>query len=419
MIRQEAQRLLEFGLLPIPGADKRPAGVIHKDNKWNRAIARANLHRFEAKKGKEEPSLNILTDCSTEEGALSRLFVLDFDDEVTFTKMVQLFGDTFTGPLAKTKHGHHVYFKRSELCDTLNFTDCARALKMKMPVDAGFPADEKFKLMIDIKTRTSVWNPGSQTWTASVLSVPPSKGKSWIRSIYDTPIPEVPDALLNWLDARRVTGKRHRPTGTDALAPQTVVGSARLCSTKRKEPAESGDESEVVQPTSTITRIRHDYNVQANRSVLRAIGFYTPTQTHSFSNVSENAAKHGYVFGFEFRDTGAQSGNIACPLCNKSDGHTSNNYCVLYKNTGERFIKNLSGSCLDKYTMMPWDETTDELHALAWFARNPTAIYDDGEYLCIQPARNELSWRSKTPHKVETRVHFLASTDLVAMHASR
>jgi hypothetical protein len=133
----------------------------------------------------------------------------------------------------KTKKGYHYYFKRSELVESSRLTDGARALSPVMPDDADFPldgADTRFpKLKVDIKTRTASFNERSQTYTAAALSVPPSVGKTWLRSIFDTdswPLTSLPDELTAWFVLRRGQPLKR---SHDEATPRRVV--ARLAGT--------------------------------------------------------------------------------------------------------------------------------------------------------------------------------------------
>jgi len=288
--RFEAERLLGLGLLPIPGSDKAPAGCRHKNGKWSRAIAMINLKKFE-----KCASLCILLDSTLDDpNIITNLIVFDFDDQTSYDYMRAKFPVIDTAPLVQTTHGFHVYFQRTQLVEDLGISDCARALKIRLPEDDGLPFDDKHKLLIDIKTRTSVMNENG-LYTASVLSVPPSKGKKWIRAFPETPLLPLPDALADWIAARRVSGKR---------------------------PRTHADQPSAAKKRSALSSVRD--RIEPNISALRRMGFREPMQTAAFDTVSEMSAQHGYCLGAQFIDPRVQDGS-PCPVCSKSDGHRSNN----------------------------------------------------------------------------------------------
>jgi hypothetical protein len=403
-LRAEAERLLDLGLLPIPGAEKAPSGIRHKGGLWTREIARREIRRFE-----KAPTLCILTDSTPNiPNIITNLFVLDFDDEVSFEWMRAKFPIIDTSPLVKTSHGYHVYFQRSILCEDFNLTDGARALKAT-DYDEGLPRDGKGKLLIDIKTRTSVMNPDG-SYTASVLSVPPSKNKIWVRAFPETPLIQVPDQLVDWLHARRVTGKRR-------AAIVAMAEDSQASASKR------------------LASIRMSERIEPNVSCLRELGFMSPVQTLVFDTVSDSAQKHGYCAGAQFVDPLVQNG-AACPLCRKPDGHASNQYSMLIKGDGSRFVKNLSGSCVDRYVQLPWDEAAITAHRNAWLnaetvgcspmirfrdfdaymaADRETAVLVRGESVYSIDRGVATGWHSRTPWVARSRKHFMPSSDILAM----
>jgi P4 family phage/plasmid primase-like protien len=96
-----------------------------------------------------------------------------FEEQFTFMK--ECVSET-------TTKGKHYYFKRSQLCDTLNIYDASRCLSIN-----GVP-----KAPIDVKTIAS-------TGTGGIIVCAPSPKKKWIHSINDRDLFEIPDALTNYL----------------------------------------------------------------------------------------------------------------------------------------------------------------------------------------------------------------------------
>jgi hypothetical protein len=362
---------------------------------WTREIARREIRKFETC-----PTLCILTDSTPGvDGIITGLFAFDFDDQQSYEYMRKKFPVIDAAPLVKTTHGYHVYFLRSQLCEDLNITDGARALKIHLPEDEGLPSDEKHKLTIDIKTRTSVLNLDG-SYTASVLSVPPSKGKVWLRPFPETPLFQLPAVLADWIHARRVNGKRARVDhgSVPASKARTVLQDARD-------------------------------RIQPNISSLRGIGFQQPVQTQIFDSVSEMSQHHGYCCGAQFIDPAVQSGG-PCPLCLKSDGHKSNNYSLLIKTDGSRFVKNLSGACTGRYVQIPWDADSEHAHFDLWLQAETRGVEkeqlrnydvykleDHGilvrNYEAFHIGKSGEGWYSKQPWNPAMRKPFFASSDVI------
>lgn len=151
----------------------------HKDNQWTWDMARKKNNEFIG-------NVAIL---------LKTLIVLDFDNNDLADKYEEKFPVLKTCPSVRTKKGRHYYFKRTPLCNLYALYDHSRCF--------GSKADE-----IDFKTICS-------TGTAGVVIVPPSKDKEWIRSLWDTKIPEFKDDIFdyfveNWVDKKY----KNLPTNT-------------------------------------------------------------------------------------------------------------------------------------------------------------------------------------------------------------
>ena len=398
-LQAEALRLLDLGLLPIPGAEKAPSGVRHKNGVWTREIARREIKKFA-----KCPTLCILTDSTPNvEGIITNLIVFDFDDEQSYEWMRNKFPIIDTAPLVKTTHGYHVYFLRSQLCEDYQITDGARALRKRVPDDEGLPCDEKGKLLIDVKTHTSVLNEDG-SYTASVLSVPPSKNKVWVRPFPEIPLFALPDVLSDWIHVRRVSSKK-RPMKEDS--------DSQISASKK------------------IAGLQLSDRIEPNLSALQHMGFVHPIQTATFDDVSEHSRQRGYCMGAQFVDPGVQNGG-PCPLCNKSDGHQSNNYSLLIKVDGSRFVKNLSGSCAQRFVQVPWTEESIRAHFNAWVNTQKVGMeskmfrdftaYTNDECALLVRAQELLflnksgtdCWRSRTPWDTRMRTSFIPSRDFIS-----
>ena len=129
---------------------------------------------------------------------------------------------------AKTSKGHHHVWQRSDFCDGVDLTDCARLL-----LPGRFPLhllDVHGEVPVDVKTITS-------TGTSGVLVVPPSPNKAWLTAPWEiesdpcvqesnlstskrgerSGLSPVPDKLVQWIcknrkpstNMRRFGGARH------------------------------------------------------------------------------------------------------------------------------------------------------------------------------------------------------------------
>ena len=108
---------------------------------------------------------------------LQSLFCLDIDSEVMHDYLREVFPGCFEGAAhAKTSKGHHYVWRRSDFCDGVDLTDCARLLQ-----PGRFPLhllDVHGEVPVDVKTITS-------TGTSGVLVVPPSPNKAWLTAPWE------------------------------------------------------------------------------------------------------------------------------------------------------------------------------------------------------------------------------------------
>jgi phage/plasmid-associated DNA primase len=110
------------------------------------------------------------------------IIVFDIDAEDWCEKLEGLFPIIKKTVIQKTRTGRHYFFKRSMDCDVHKIYDKARCL-----------FDEIGNVLpIDIKTVCS-------TGTGGIISIFPSPNKSWINSIIDHDLLELPDSLLQFV----------------------------------------------------------------------------------------------------------------------------------------------------------------------------------------------------------------------------
>ncbi len=112
------------------------------------------------------------------------LIVIDFDDVDTARAFADRFPTMLETAIQKTTKGFHFIFKRTAKCDLYNLYDGARCI--------SDPERPGHKLPIDIKTVC-------KTGTGGILSLYPSKGKRWLRPMYEFPPIDIPDDLVEFL----------------------------------------------------------------------------------------------------------------------------------------------------------------------------------------------------------------------------
>lgn len=360
MFSKWAKKYIELGLFPIPArkASGKSPKFCHKvrdgasqDGVWSRAKARAYNH------WNTEVAIGFLLDApSPDAGAhdLRGLLVLDFDTAGLFEKdFLPRFPELTTCPLVRTKNGFHAYFRRSHLVEVARLTDGARQF---------FGDDGVTKMELDIKSYSKGGSDGRRT--AGYIAVPPNNGKTWVegRCILDTPITEVSDELVNFLLSRRVAERPAPPQAVSALKPRR----------------EAGDES---RAGTASTRITAWWNLKpkdiwaASQPCLLGIGFLKPDHPAPINAPNEVCAGAGYCGGIEFKDTdGAKS--RACPLCGKTDNHTSNFNWMMLRSKEDggfgRYVLNYSSNCIPggRHTALelPWTDAGVALWATHFMA---------------------------------------------------
>lgn len=110
------------------------------------------------------------------------LIVIDIDDHNCVLEMEEKFPIMKTTATQKTSKGMHYFFKRSEQCEKKKLFDSTRKLEN----------DDGSELPIDIKTVCS-------TGTGGVISIYPSKNKTWVNPLYSTDILTFPDDLFKFI----------------------------------------------------------------------------------------------------------------------------------------------------------------------------------------------------------------------------
>ena len=107
------------------------------------------------------------------------IMVLDFDSQGAYDSFIQKFPDVVdeTTPRAKTSRGIHLYFKRPQSIPVVNCNG--------------------FMNKVDLKTGY-----GNEEQTRSLISVPPSNGKSWILAPWDGVLREPCDAVMELLRSK-------------------------------------------------------------------------------------------------------------------------------------------------------------------------------------------------------------------------
>ena len=134
----------------------------------------------------------------TDFGLLVRtMVVVDADSTEAVALLESKYPALLECPCVQTRKGKHYYFLRSDLCEEKNVTDSTGVWKQ-----------------VDLKTVTNsyydhVSGDGSEIPTAGVVVVPPSTNKSWLRSIFDTPLTAIPDEIIqDMLDSRENNKKK-------------------------------------------------------------------------------------------------------------------------------------------------------------------------------------------------------------------
>ena len=139
----------------------------------------------------------------TEFGLLVRtMVVVDADSPEAVSLLEGKYPALHECPCVQTRKGKHYYFLRSSLCEEKNVTDSTGIWDK-----------------VDLKTVTNSWHEhesgnGKKIATAGVVVVPPSKNKSWVRSIIDTPLKTIPDEIIrDMLASKDCTQKKKRLLG--------------------------------------------------------------------------------------------------------------------------------------------------------------------------------------------------------------
>lgn len=190
----------------------------HKDGKWT-------WPRFDSEFAKlcRKP-INI--------GILNKtLFNLDFDNKELADVWEAKYAELQTAPKQQTKNGFHYILGRTELCNVLGLFDGARQ----------FFAEDGSKLDLDIKTVC-------RTGTAGVLVVAPSKGKEWIRPIWETPIQPISD------DFARTLSSMTKTTRTQHVATSSSAGTAGPVA---EQPGGSATEMETPETVYKLLELVH------------------------------------------------------------------------------------------------------------------------------------------------------------------
>ena len=114
---------------------------------------------------------------------LRTMVVIDFDGDIFFKSWSKEFPDDFdTCPLVKTKKGYHAYFKRLTEYDDYGIFDRSRFM--------GAGGDD-----VDIKTICT-------TGTSGIISIPPSKNKTYERDFKNHPLQPLSDKLLKFISEK-------------------------------------------------------------------------------------------------------------------------------------------------------------------------------------------------------------------------
>ena len=264
------------------------------------------------------------------------IFVIDFDTEELFEEWYPDFKETFDRTaMAKTRKGYHVWLRRTPLCDELNLHDGPMG---NVPGVLG-PDGKPLKKPMDIKSLTGsksvVPDPADPSrtvdyYTPGFCAVYPSPNKVWIRSVLDTPMLDVPEAL-----ARRLLAYRE-PTGRAGVRAE---GKRRREFTVVPSPATGGGSARDAKPFWRACEL--DLPCLAalgfRRDRMAAVYEYSATKTRSMG---------GYVGGtvLEFQ----MHKGFPCPLCGKAEGHDNSTW-VAHLPDGSRKVKSMSPVCFPTY----------------------------------------------------------------------
>lgn len=353
-MKRAAVQLLDAGLLPIPALQKRPK-YSHKPlpqnqpgggvPRWTRELAQKQLHLFD-----ECNEIGVLV--------TNNLLVVDFDTEKIYESWYAEFKELFDATsLVKTKHGYHVYLRRTAYCNEKRvhdgpigfFWNEATQKKEKKPVDIKtISASTSFVTGADGKV--SVYH------TPGFVSTPPSLGKAWVRSVFDCPPVDITDALVDRILTERGAFSSVAPHVKPARAEAAHVTPP--CDAEREPDAHAAElAAEEQAPASQGFTWKPVF--ERDKPCLESMGFTNFQNVMTFHSCNAKSKERGYVTGgYEFQSTGR------CPCCQKPDGH-GNFYFVMYRAEGNRRILNYSGNCLPTtygkqlHTMIPipWTET--------------------------------------------------------------
>lgn len=152
-------------LMPVKSGYKHPE-YHHKGDTWS-------WSRYEALQTRYDGDVCVL---------LNQLCVVDIDDSGVAAEMVKRFPVLLEAPCECTAKGFHYWFTRPSVADDLGYFDGAGQREPK----------------IDFKAVCS-------TGTSGVIVVAPSLNKKWIKTLWDTPVPEMPFDLLDAIASPRQT----------------------------------------------------------------------------------------------------------------------------------------------------------------------------------------------------------------------
>lgn len=344
-----ARIYLANGFLAIPG--RKPFGKIpqlpHKPDereepKWTVDRAKKSMDVFD---GSNFVGLLMI----------DNNIAVDFDTIEMFNEWYPLFKDDFDRTaLCRTRHGFHVWFKRTPLCDELEITDG------NIGYYPGEDGERGEKKPMDIKTRSSVPTlvpapDGSFVtyYTPGYISVPPSPNKVWVRSIIDHPIIDIPDELVRRIRAEKNDSWRE--------APKLGTSKAAKVSRAPRSANKGGEGQPFWRP-----------QVELNKHCLRAFGFPFSRMTviTEYKSMNSFMERAGYINGVaEFQ---LKIGS-PCPICKKPEGH-KNSYWLGIRADGSRRISNYNPTCMRKTDRfksaitIPWTPKGAEAWVAAFYA---------------------------------------------------
>ena len=120
------------------------------------------------------------------------LIVIDVDDMDLVDVLEGVCPELTETATQATAKGRHYFFRRTPECDRAEVCDQARTLAY----------DNGEVIPLDIKSRCS-------TGTGGVISVVPSPGKRWLRTLYDFPPLDLPEAMLELILTKRANRLRN------------------------------------------------------------------------------------------------------------------------------------------------------------------------------------------------------------------